>query len=176
MTTACQNEMPQSCSRNFDLIIFTRNDTDRSMDLTRRHMTALVAAAVFAGAMVPAVHASSGIMSAPDALAAADRGEIVLVDIRTRGEWKQSGLAEPALAISMHEAGFVRNLAKALGGDRSRPLALICAVGGRSAHMQRILATAGFTNVIDVSEGMFGSSAGPGWLKRGLPVKTWVQD
>lgn len=146
------------------------------MDLTRRHMTALVAAAVFAGAMVPAVHASSGIMSAPDALAAADRGEIVLVDIRTRGEWKQSGLAEPALAISMHEAGFVRNLAKALGGDRSRPLALICAVGGRSAHMQRILATAGFTNVIDVSEGMFGSSAGPGWLKRGLPVKTWVQD
>jgi rhodanese-related sulfurtransferase len=168
--------MPQSCSRNFDLIIFTRNDTDRSMDLTRRHMTALVAAAVFAGATVPAVHASSGIMSAPDALAAADRGEIVLVDIRTRGEWKQSGLAEPALAISMHEAGFVRNLAKALGGDRSRPLALICAVGGRSAHMQRILATAGFTNVIDVSEGMFGSSAGPGWLKRGLPVKTWVQD
>jgi len=168
--------MPQSCSRNFDLIIFTRNDTDRSMDLTRRHMTALVAAAVFASAMVPAVHASSGIMSAPDALAAADRGEIVLVDIRTRGEWKQSGLAEPALAISMHEAGFVRNLAKALGGDRSRPLALICAVGGRSAHMQRILATAGFTNVIDVSEGMFGSSAGPGWLKRGLPVKTWVQD
>jgi len=158
------------------LIIFTRNDTDRSMDLTRRHMTALVAAAVFAGATVPAVHASSGIMSAPDALAAADRGEIVLVDIRTRGEWKQSGLAEPALAISMHEAGFVRNLAKALGGDRSRPLALICAVGGRSAHMQRILATAGFTNVIDVSEGMFGSSAGPGWLKRGLPVKTWVQD
>lgn len=146
------------------------------MDLTRRHMTALVAAAVFASAMVPAVHASSGIMSAPDALAAADRGEIVLVDIRTRGEWKQSGLAEPALAISMHEAGFVRNLAKALGGDRSRPLALICAVGGRSAHMQRILATAGFTNVIDVSEGMFGSSAGPGWLKRGLPVKTWVQD
>ncbi|MGB5212995.1 MAG: rhodanese-like domain-containing protein [Anderseniella sp.] len=146
------------------------------MDLTRRHMTALVAAAVFASAMVPAVHALSGIMSAPDALAAADRGEIVLVDIRTRGEWKQSGLAEPALAISMHEAGFVRNLAKALGGDRSRPLALICAVGGRSAHMQRILATAGFTNVIDVSEGMFGSSAGPGWLKRGLPVKTWVQD
>lgn len=158
------------------MIIFTRNDTDRSMDLTRRHMTALVAAAVFASAMVPAVHALSGIMSAPDALAAADRGEIVLVDIRTRGEWKQSGLAEPALAISMHEAGFVRNLAKALGGDRSRPLALICAVGGRSAHMQRILATAGFTNVIDVSEGMFGSSAGPGWLKRGLPVKTWVQD
>lgn len=158
------------------MIIVTRNDTDHGMNLTRRHMTALAVAAVFASASAPVVQASSGIMSAPNALAAAARGEIVLVDIRTRGEWKQSGLAEPALAISMHEAGFVRNLTRALGGDRSRPLALICAVGGRSAHMQRILATAGFTNVIDVSEGMFGSSAGPGWLKRGLPVKTWVQN
>jgi len=158
------------------LIIFTRNDTDRSMDLTRRHMTALVAAAVFASATVPAVHASSGIMSAPDALAAADRGEIVLVDIRTRGEWKQTGLAQPALAISMHEAGFVRNLTEALGGNRANPVALICATGGRSAHMQRILATAGFTNVVDVSEGMIGSSAGPGWLRRGLPTRSWSPD
>lgn len=139
-------------------------------------MTALAVAAVFASASAPVVQASSGIMSAPDALAAAARGEIVLVDIRTRGEWKQTGLAQPALAISMHEADFVRNLAKALDGNRANPVALICATGGRSAHMQRILATAGFTNVIDVSEGMFGSGAGPGWLKRGLPVKTWAQN
>ena len=74
----------------------------------------------------------------------------------------------------MHEAGFVRNLARALGGIRSNPVALICATGGRSAHMRRVLATAGFTNVIDVSEGMFGSRAGPGWLKRGLPTKPWA--
>lgn len=156
--------------------MFIRNDTDHSMKLTRRHMTALAIAAVFAGASAPVVGAASGIMSAPDALAAAASGEVVLVDIRTRGEWKQTGLAQPALAISMHEAGFVRNLARALGGNRTNPVALICATGGRSAHMQGILATAGFTNVIDVSEGMFGSSAGPGWLKRGLPVKTWAQN
>ncbi len=145
------------------------------MNLTRRHMATLLGAAAIAGVAVSATQAASVIMSAPDALAAATSGEVVLVDIRTRGEWKQSGLAGPALAISMHETGFVRNLAKALGGNRANPVALICATGGRSAHMQRILATAGFTNVIDVSEGMFGSRAGPGWLKRGLPVKTWVQ-
>ena len=34
----------------------------------------------------------------------------------------------------------------------------------------------GFTRNYKLSEGMFGSSAGPGWLKRGLPVKTWVQN
>jgi rhodanese-related sulfurtransferase len=146
------------------------------MNLTRRHIAALIGSSVLAGATASLVHASSAVMSAPDALAAAASGEIVLVDIRTRGEWKQTGLAKPALAISMHEAGFVRNLAKALGGNRANPVALICATGGRSAHMQRILATAGFTNVIDVSEGMFGSGAGPGWLKRGLPVKNWTHN
>ncbi len=139
-------------------------------------MVTLMAAAALSGTAASAAQSSSGIMSAPDALAAATSGEVVLVDIRTRGEWKQSGLAEPALAISMHEAGFVRNLAQALGGNRTNPVALICATGGRSAHMQRILATAGFTNVIDVSEGMFGSKAGPGWLKRGLPVKAWARN
>lgn len=143
------------------------------MNLTRRHTVVLSLAAMIATMGPPLVNASSGKMSAPDALAAAAKGEIVLVDIRTRGEWKQTGLAKPALAISMHEAGFVRNLARALRGNRTSTVALICATGGRSAHMQRILATAGFTNVIDVSEGMIGSSAGPGWLRRGLPVKAW---
>jgi len=151
-------------------------DTNQMMDLTRRHTVALMLSGMFATAAAQLVHASSGIMSAPDALAAAAKGEIVLVDIRTRDEWRRTGLAQPALAISMHEAGFVRNLARALGGDRAGKVALICATGGRSAHMQQILTTAGFTNVVDVSEGMIGSSAGPGWLRRGLPVKPWVAD
>lgn len=153
-----------------------RSGTSQAMSLNRRHMAALIVSSVFTTAMVPVVQAASGNMSAPAALAAADKGEIILVDIRTRGEWKQTGLAKPALAISMHEAGFVRNLARALGSNRAGRVALICATGGRSAHLQRILVTAGFANVVDVSEGMMGSSAGPGWLKRGLPVKAWVAD
>jgi hypothetical protein len=36
--------------------------------------------------------------------------------------------------------------------------------------MSNLLENAGFTNIIDVPEGMMGSRAGPGWLKRGLPV------
>jgi rhodanese-related sulfurtransferase len=143
------------------------------MNLSRRHTLALASAAIVMTVTLPLAYAASGKMSAPDALAAATRGDIVLVDIRSRGEWRRTGLAEPAVAISMHEAGFVRNLANALRGDRTNTVALICATGGRSAHMQRLLGTAGFTNVIDVSEGMIGSSAGPGWLRRGLPVKAW---
>jgi rhodanese-related sulfurtransferase len=143
------------------------------MKISRRIILSLSVAALSSALMVPNVFAASNIMSAPDALSAVEKGEIILVDIRTRGEWKQTGLAAPALPISMHEAGFIRKLTAALGGDRNRPVAIICAVGGRTAHMSGILKTAGFGNVLDVSEGMMGSSVGPGWLKRGLPVKHW---
>ena len=94
-------------------------------------------------------------------------------DIRSREEWQETGLAEPALPISMHEGGFVQKLLQAMGGDPSRRVALICATGGRTRYVQNVLASNGFSNVIDVSEGMMGSPAGPGWLKRGLPVKRW---
>jgi len=33
----------------------------------------------------------------------------------------------------------------------------------------------GFTQVYNVKEGMVGSTAGPGWLKRGLPVERCAQ-
>lgn len=110
-------------------------------------------------------------MSAPDAMTAALNGEVVLVDIRSREEWKQTGLAAPAKPISMHEGGFLQKLMEVAGGDRNKPIAIICATGGRTRYLQHALAGAGFTNIIDVSEGMEGSPVGPGWLKRGLPVK-----
>ncbi|MCU0834183.1 MAG: rhodanese-like domain-containing protein [Chromatiaceae bacterium] len=56
------------------------------------------------------------------------------------------------------------------GGDRSAPVALIGATGTRGARMQRLLAAEGFTAVYNVREGMLGSGAGPGWLRRGLPI------
>lgn len=96
---------------------------------------------------------------------------MLLVDIRTHGEWKQTGLGATALAISMHKPGFVDKLAEAAGQDKNKKIALICATGGRSHWLQGQLAKFGFTNVVDVSEGMLGSAAGPGWLKAGLPVK-----
>jgi hypothetical protein len=37
--------------------------------------------------------------------------------------------------------------------------------------MKEKLNSLGFTNVTNVSEGMLGSRAGPGWLKRNLPIK-----
>ena len=37
--------------------------------------------------------------------------------------------------------------------------------------MQSLLQAQGFTKVFNVREGMSGGSAGPGWLRRGLPLQ-----
>jgi len=98
------------------------------------------------------------------------RGEILLVDIRSPEEWRDTGVGEGAHAISMHRPDFMARIDAMTGGDRTRPVALICARGGRSASMQRALAERGYGRVLDVAEGMLGSSHGPGWLKEGLPI------
>ena len=110
-------------------------------------------------------------LAAPDALERVRTGALVLVDIRRPDEWARTGIAEGALALDMRRADFAEALTAALGGNRSAPVAVICARGVRSAALANRLAAAGFTALIDVPEGMMGSRAGPGWLARGLPVR-----
>jgi rhodanese-related sulfurtransferase len=109
-------------------------------------------------------------ISAPDAKTMAAVDEVLLVDIRTPGEWARSGLPEGALALSMQRQDFPQALLEAMGGDMSKPVALICATGSRSAMLQRYLQAQGFSHVLDVSEGMMGNFSAPGWLRRGLPT------
>ena len=110
-----------------------------------------------------------GARQAADALAAA---QITLIDVRTRDEWRETGIAKGGWPISMHESGFQDRFfaASALSGDK--PVALICATGGRSGRLLRALRRAGYDSYVDVSEGMLGSPRGPGWLASGLPVVT----
>jgi hypothetical protein len=61
----------------------------------------------------------------------------------------------------MHEGGFLQKLMEVAGGDRNKPIAIICATGGRTRYLQHALAGAGFTNIIDVSEGMDGLTRRP---------------
>ncbi|MDP2825908.1 MAG: rhodanese-like domain-containing protein [Sulfuritalea sp.] len=129
---------------------------------------ALLAAAGFARAAPD--------LAAPDAAAAVAAGKITLIDIRTPPEWKETGIARGARLVNMLHPqgaqGFVDQLLGEVKGDRSAPIALICRTGNRTTQVQRYLQSVGFTQVYNVNEGMAGSAAGPGWLKRGLPVDT----
>lgn len=107
----------------------------------------------------------------------AQEGDLVIVDVRTDGEWRQTGVVPGAARISLYSNWGVPNLdfaeqvLAALGGDPDRPVALICATGGRSSYAANLLHNEGFSHVAEIAEGMVGSSAGVGWLSRALPIE-----
>lgn len=113
---------------------------------------------------------TGGDLNVKQAQLAAQAGEIILVDIRRPDEWAATGIGKGAVPIDMRRSDFVDVLLAQTGGKTDTPVALICARGVRSAHMTARLKAAGFSQIIDVPEGMLGSGAGPGWLKSGLPV------
>lgn len=111
-----------------------------------------------------------GIISTTQAETMNAQGQIVLLDIRSPQEWKETGLPNGAVPVTVHRRDFVAAVLEVTKGDRTKTIALICATGGRSAMARRFLAGQGFTSVIDVSEGMLGNNYGPGWIRRGQPV------
>jgi rhodanese-related sulfurtransferase len=115
-------------------------------------------------------------MSVADAHAKAQKGEITLVDVRTPDEWKQTGVPASAHTITMHQPGpaLLKQLDDVLGGDRSKPLAIICRTGNRTGSLAGPLEQAGFKKVINVAEGLAGGRNGPGWAKTGLPIRSWA--
>lgn len=134
-----------------------------------------IAAVLLSLACIVAAEAGEPLLGADEAYRMAAAGEITLIDIRSPQEWRQSGVPEGALAITMHNPqgprAFYAAVLAAVGNDKSKPIAVMCARGNRSNWAQGFLRTAGFTKVLDMSEGMFGRGSKPGWLRRGLPVK-----
>lgn len=129
-------------------------------------------------ATAPAQAGEIAKLDAPAAHEKAARGELVLVDIRTPEEWKETGVPATAHAITMHQDPqvFLSGLLKAAGGDANRTVAIICRTGNRSTALSGPLTKAGFPNVVNVVEGVVGGPNGPGWKKRGLPLRQWTAD
>lgn len=136
----------------------------------RAFIFAAVVSVIAGHAIAQIVPPNDGDLSPADAHALAKSGEITLVDIRRPDEWAKTGSGEGAHRLDMRRDDFVPELIKLVNGDTSAPVAVICARGHRSNRMSRALRNAGFTNIIDVPEGMLGSRAGPGWIARDLPL------
>ncbi len=134
----------------------------------------LIAVLALAPVPVAAQRTAIGtIMSAAEAHDKALRGDLVLVDVRTPEEWRDTGVPASAHAITMHQPGpaFVAGLKTAMGGDTTKTLAIICNSGNRTSNIYADLQRAGFTNLINVAEGVGGGPFGRGWLKSGMPLR-----
>jgi len=113
-------------------------------------------------------------MSAVEANAMVSEGKLLLIDLRTPEEWRQTGVPAGARRINVRDpegpAAFLEKVQGAVNGDKSRPIGLICRVGNRSTQAQKLLLAKGFANVVNVKEGVMGNDSGPGWIKSGLPI------
>ena len=136
---------------------------------------ALVGVWMLLRALMPAGAAAGEVMTPAEVNEKALKGEVVLIDVRTPQEWQQTGLPASGYAITMHQKGadFLSQLDAALGGDRNKPLAVICRTGNRTGSLVGPLEKAGYTRVINVAEGMVGGRYGQGWIKGGLPVRAY---
>lgn len=119
--------------------------------------------------------ANGEMLTPPDAWKQAEAGELTIIDIRTPPEWALTGSPRTASRFNWWqvsgENGFLDDVLALTGGDRNRPIALICAAGSRSSEAARFLISRGFSHVSDIGEGMMGGRAGPGWLERKLPLE-----
>ncbi len=105
-------------------------------------------------------------------------GEIVLIDIRDPSEWEDTGVPKGAVLLSMYIDGgleaFIGEIDKTIG--REKPIALICASGGRSRSLQWRLGRNGLPNTLNVTEGVVGGTFTQGWKRRGLPMEEYDGD
>lgn len=125
--------------------------------------------------LMPAL-ANAQELSAQGAQDLAAEDAVLLIDVRHPQEWRQTGVPRGAQTVSIHDPGglpaFLAKVRALADQSPDQPIALICATGVRSSFAANLLREEGYDQVFDVSEGMLGSSAGAGWLKQDLPVRS----
>jgi rhodanese-related sulfurtransferase len=113
--------------------------------------------------------------------------EALFIDVRMEIEYMYVGHPPRAHNIPWYEypdmtpdpADFARQVEREAGGDKSRPVVLICRSAKRTIPAGETLEGVGFTNVINVLEGFEGDldehmhrGTKGGWRHAGLP---WEQ-
>lgn len=114
-------------------------------------------------------------LSARDAHIKVQRGELILIDVRTPSEWAVTGLPQDSVGATLQNRDFIQQAYGAVYGDRDHPIALICSIGDRSETAARQLEAEGFTQIYNVTEGMSGREGeGTGWLEQELPTYNYI--
>jgi rhodanese-related sulfurtransferase len=90
-----------------------------------------------------------------------DKSDLQLIDVRTIGEYKAGHLSKSVL-IDYYKPDFKAQLQKL---DKNKPIAVYCAIGGRSNEALQILKRLGFREAYDLSGGI------QSWQENKLPIE-----
>ena len=106
-------------------------------------------------------------ISAAEARRAMIEDGVILIDVRTPGEWAQTGLAAGAARVTLEDPAFVEKVIDITGGNTQARVAFICRSGNRSKTARDRLRRAGYPHVTSVAGGML---ARAGWNSEGFPT------
>lgn len=89
------------------------------------------------------------------------REGLQLIDVRTDREYK-AGHLSGAVLIDYYQSDFKSKLNQL---NKDKPIAVYCAVGGRSRNTMKLLKQLGFKESYDLSGGI------KAWIKQKLPIQ-----
>ena len=107
---------------------------------------------------------------------------LVIIDVRNIEEWRETGIIPESKLIQMLSTkGVIRNefiseLLTTLGEDKNIKAAIICRSGRRSSATVAMLKDHGFTNILNITEGMLGDENTTGWKNNNLPLKECIEE
>ena len=105
--------------------------------------------------------------------------EMIIIDVRTVNEWKETGVIPGSLLVNKHDSNFsekknfLKEIENTISNNSDKKIAIICASGGRSSITMKALISKGYENIYNVSGGIAGkpSENYPGWLNLKLPLE-----
>lgn len=84
---------------------------------------------------------------ATTAAAVAKQANAVVIDVRNQDEWDEGHLPTSTLMPLPSFADRLADVDSLTGGDKSRPIVVVCRSGNRAGKAKAILEKAGYTNV-----------------------------
>ena len=135
-----------------------------------KRRTFLIAALVLPLPVFAQTASERATMSVREAFDRSKAKDVLLVDIRTPEEWKDTGVPEGAIRLDMTSPVFEARLATLRAENPGKPIAIICRTASRTRRLQDVLGKRGWTNIIDVRGGVLGDGRNKGWLDEGLPL------
>ncbi len=124
----------------------------------------LIAVCVLAALFVFSQFSRGKTITPAEAAKRLEGGQAVLIDVREPGEWAATGVAAPAVLLSLSDLQGPRQDWKVfLEENKGKELILYCRSGNRSGIASRLLAKEGWSTL--------NAGAFKDWAAAGLPVR-----
>ncbi|MBD3845659.1 rhodanese-like domain-containing protein [Bosea sp. SSUT16] len=147
--------------------------TARSTSRKGRCLAALLPALALWAAMAGGAAAQGAGSPAPGSITVQEAhgeqsgGRLLLVDIRSPGEWSDTGLPQGAIPLDVDATAFEVRLAGLRLDHPAKRIALIDRTGAQAVATAQKLGGRGWRDLVAVRGGMLGPG---GWLAEKLPV------